>query len=412
MKLYPFILSTALFTTGLPLFAQHDDHDHAAHDDHGAHDGPPVHEEEGDHEAHGHDAEADDVDLSPEVLREFGVRAHTAGPAKLEETVHLTGEVVYDRDRVAHVTPAVAGRVHSVHASVGDEVNAGQVLAVLESRELAEARGAYLAARARVGLAEETQKRDQRLFEEKIGSERAALESRQALREARIALTQTKNALFALGYDRTDVEQIDQLKEEHLNRYDLRSPIRGRITERHLTPGEIVEAGNEPPFVVADLSTIWVNLAIYPRDLPRMKAGQNATVRFGHGLPEGRGPVAFVSPALREDTRTAFARVVLDNPDGNRRPGLFVNATVETGHGDADVAVPPSALTRIDDRDTVFVRTENGWRPRAVKTGHRSEHAVEIVEGLHAGETVATGNVMTLKAERNRGAMEHAGHAH
>ncbi len=367
-----------------------------------------------DHGDHDEDTEAIGVvAMTDAVIDEFAIEVRTAGTGQLEQTVRLPGEVVFNADQVVRVTPTVTGIATWVDVSVGDRVDEGQVLAVLSSRELARARSTYLAAEARIDLARETLARDQRLFEQKVGTERAVLASRQALRDAEIALQQADDALHALGESHDDVTRIAELGDGDLNRYQLIAPIGGIVTERSLTLGEVVDpTTGRSPFVVADLSTVWVNLTVYQRDLPRVRAGQSVRVEFGHGIPDATGTIAFVSPSLDESTRTAIARVVLDNPDGHWRPGLFVDGHVTTGVDSADLVVERSAVIGIDDAMVVFARTEDGFEARPVELGRRTEGHVEVLHGLEPGERYAATNVLPLKAELQSAALEHAGHAH
>lgn len=378
--------------------ANHDEHEHTDHADH-------------DHGEHGHDESV--VQISPEVLEEFGIEVETAGNENIEQTLWLPGEVVYNADRIAHVTPTVAGIVKQVNFSVGDHAEKGQIMAVLNSRELAAARSAYLAAEAKLTLDQANLEREERLLEEKVGTQRAVLASRQAFEESQIALNQAENALHALGYSHEQIGQIESLDETDFNTYELLAPITGIVTQRHLTIGEVIEPSDDgSPFVVADLATVWVNLTVYQRDLAKVKPGQNVSIHFGHGIPDAHGEIAFVSPALDETTRTATARIILPNPDGHWRPGLFVSGEIDAGGQAASVAVPRTAITKIDDETVVFVQTDEGFEPRIVQLGQTTEQRAEIVDGLTAGERYAIRNVLALKAELNRAALEHAGHSH
>lgn len=363
-----------------------------------------------------HDDDTDPIDrirMTDAVIDEFSIDVRTAGPGRLEETVRLPGEVVFNADQVVRVTPTVTGIAARIDASVGDRVERGQTLAVLSSRELALARSEYLAAEARIQLARETLARDERLHEQKVGTERAVLASRQALRDAEIALQQADDALHALGESHDAVVRTAELGDGDLNSYRLVTPIGGIVTARDLTLGEVVDpTGPRSPFVVADLSTVWVNLTVYQRDLPRVRAGQSVRVEFGHGIPDATGTIAFVSPSLDESTRTAIARVVLDNPDGHWRPGLFVDGHVTTGVDAVDLVVERSAVIGLDDGPVVFVRTDDGFVARAVELGRGTEGRVEILHGLQVGEDYAATSVLTLKAQLQSAALEHAGHAH
>ena len=395
----------------------HSGHDHAEGDDgHAEHadsqHGAAAGAGDDDHAGHDHDEEGP-IRLTPAVMQEFGIEVRVASGGSIGRTVRLPGEVVYNTDRIAHVSPMVAGRVQQVYVSVGDRVVAGQIMAVLASRELAAARSEYLAAVAKLELARENLGREKRLLSDKVGTTRAAAAARQAYREADIERTQTVNALFALGYSREQVTQTAAIEDKDFSIYELRAPLSGIVTQRHITIGEVVGLETtDAPFVVADLSSVWVNLTVYQRDLAQVRAGMPVTIQFSSGIPDAQGTVAFVSPALDETTRTATARVVLENPHADWRPGLFVSGLIETGRETAAIVVPHSALTELDGETVVFVQTDGGFESRKVRQGRATPAAVEIIDGLAEGERYAANNVLALKAETNRAALEHAGHVH
>ncbi len=392
------------------------DHEEAGHDDdHGEHDGHDhgAEAKADDHAGHDHGEEEEGLTVSPAMMKDFGIVVAPVGPGTLAQTTRLPGEVVFNADRVAHVTPSVAGVVREVRFSVGERVEAGDVMAILGSRELAAARSEYLAAQARLGLDRESLSRDERLLNDRIGTERQVLEARQAVREAEIALNLAEQSLFALGQTDEQVKALAAAENTALDRFELRAPLGGVVIERHLTLGEIVsDQPDEVPFVVADLSSVWVDLTVHQRDLASVQSGQKVRIDFGHGLPDATGTLAFVSPAVDEQTRTANARVVLSNPDGVWRPGIFVTGRVATASSQAAVVIPTSAIQDIDGEAAVFVEHDGAFEPRPVRIGQRTGDTAEVLSGLETGERVVVENGFALKAEMNRGALEHAGHAH
>lgn len=373
---------------------------HAGHDDHG---------DEGDgHE--GHEDEA--VRFDAATLKEFGIVIEEARSGAIGETIRLPGEVVFNADRVAHVTPSVAGIVQAVNHSVGDPVEVGQVMAVLNSRDLAAARSEYLASRARLGLAKEILSRDQTMLEQRIGTERQVLEARQAVREAEIALNLAEQNLHALGQSESEVDSLDDAEDTALSTYELRAPLGGLVIAREVTRGEVIsEQPEEPPFIVADVSSVWVNLTVYQRDLASVKPGMSVRIEFGHGIPSASGKISFVSPSLDETTRTATARIVLDNQHGQWRPGLFVTGMVTSGEESAAVVVPRSALQEVEGKTAVFIQDEDGFEMRPVVLGRAGKDTVEIVKGLEAGERYVSENGFAVKAEMNKASFGD-GHNH
>src|SRR5690606_13172359 len=153
------------------------------------------------HAGHGHEDEHDEglVQIDAQELEEFGIELRTAEAGTLASALRLPGEVVFNPDRVAHVTPRVPGVVQRVAKGIGDVVEAGDGPPLPDSRELAQAKSAYLAAQAKLELAQANFEREQKLFEQEIAPEAAFLQARQALREATIGLQLAERDLHALG---------------------------------------------------------------------------------------------------------------------------------------------------------------------------------------------------------------------
>lgn len=200
--------------------------------------------------------------------------------------------------------------------------------------------------------------------------------------------------------------------EEKLAWYPLRAPFGARVIERHLTLGE--KHGDESSaFTIADLSSVWVNIAVYQKDLPYVREGTAVTVSAGAERPYAQGTIAYVAPMVNEKTRTAMARVVLPNPHGELRPGLFVNAELSIGQDIASVVVPKSAIQRMGEASVVFLETVEGFQPAVVSLGRASESHVEVLSGLAARQRYVTEGAFELKAKIiTSGLGAHAGHGH
>lgn len=279
---------------------------------------------ERDHEEHGDEGGV--VHLTAEQVRAGGITLETAAPGRVDLGVELPGEVRPNGDRLAHIVPRFPGIVRTVHKNVGDRVQAGEVLAVIES-------------------------------------------------------------------------------SESLAPYELKTLLEGTVIEKHLTRGEAVNR-DTPTFVVADLSTVWVELSVYQQDMGQVRVGSPVRVTVAHGLPQAEGMISYVTPTIDEASRTATARVVLPNTDGVWRPGMFVTARVLEA-AEVPVLVPTTALQTVEQRSVVFVETDEGFEARPVTLGRRGETHAEIVAGLSPGERYAASNSFLLKAELGKGAAEH-----
>ncbi len=349
--------------------------------------------------------EAKGVTLSGKAAKEAGIGTAEAAGGELEETLSLPAEIALNADKVARIVPRAAGIVRQANKVVGDEVRAGEVMAVLESREFAEAKAAFLAARQRLALAQANLQSTEQLHSEKIVPDLKVLTVRKEQADAEIDARAAEYRLHALGLLHEDCHKLAD-HDQDLLVYELRAPFAGTVIEKHCTLGEVL--GNQSyAFVLADLSDVWVNLTVYPHDLARVKVGQ--TVRIATDGLKADGKVAYVSPAVSEATRTATARVVLPNPDRRWKPGMFVTATLVTGGGRVAVLVPSEAIQRFEGGPGVFIAAAGEFRPRPVKVGRSNATHTEILSGLEPGERYVTRGAFILKAELGKGA---GGHEH
>ena len=359
------------------------------------------------HDAHGE--EENIVHLNAEELKEFGVQVAEAGPGRLEILMELPGEIVIDPDRLAHIVPRVAGVVRQVKKKLGDRVRAGELLAVLDSGELSELKSTYLVARARARLAEATFSREEKLWQQEISSEKEYLEARQGLAETRIEMRAAEQKLHALGFSDRYLQELSFQEDELFTRYDMIAPFDGRIIEKHITFGEMIQDDAEA-FVIADLTSVWAVLTVYQKDLARI-AGQPVRISVGDGAPAVEGSIGYVSPVVDEATRTTQARVLLPNPDGGWRPGSFVIGSWAVEQVDVGLLVPTSAVQMIEGKTSVFIETEEGFEPHPVQVGRTNETHVEITAGLMPGQRYVASGAFTLKAQLAKGSFGD-GHGH
>ena len=363
---------------------------------------------------HGDDSEAHAegrfVHVDPGQLEELGIRVENAGPGSVGLTVELPGEVQVNGDRMAHVAPRVGGVVEEVFASLGDSVRRGQLLAVLESRELADAKAVFLATAERLKLADATFRCEERLWKDRVSSEQDYLDARRGLAEARIERRAAEQKLHALGFSQDELDELGNRHDAEFTVYRLTAPFDGTIIDRHITIGETVDSGS-PVFTVADLDTVWIDLSVYQRDIGAVRAGQIAHVVTEHG-EEAELEIDFVQPLVGEATRTATARIVAPNKDHIWHPGCFVTAAVTTSQVSSRVVVPASAVIRMEDGDEViFVETGRGFEPRLVELGRRARSGVEVVSGIEPGERYVAEGGFSLKAELGKDAFGD-GHGH
>jgi cobalt-zinc-cadmium efflux system membrane fusion protein len=293
---------------------------------------------------------------------------------------------------------------------LGDPVEKNEVVAVIESREVADAKSEYLATRLSDDLQQTLFARATSLWQQgKIISENEYLRARTVAQDARVKFDTARQKLFTLGLSEEQIAALPNQPAASLRLQEVRSPITGRVAERRVDLGGLVgrEGQESELYVVVDLSELWVDLAVALTDLPAIREGQEITIAVGATGERTPARIIFVSPLLDRDTRAARVVASFANPNQVFRPGSFVTAEIPLSKDDAEVVVPKTALQTIKGDRVVFVRNEHGFEVRKVTIGREDDRAVEIVSGLSVGERIAVTNTFTLKAELGKAEAEH-----
>jgi cobalt-zinc-cadmium efflux system membrane fusion protein len=268
------------------------------------------------------------VELSPAAVERASIVTQAAGPAKIDVRVSSPGEVRLNRERMLIVRPRFAGVVTEMRKRLGDPVEAGEVLAIIQSNT-------------------------------------------------------------------------------SLTEYNITAPMAGHIVARSGMVGAAVD-NQSVLYTLADLSSVWVDFAIYPQHVGVIKRGQRVTVAAATRQElVAEGEVSYVGPLLEEDTRVSHGRIVLPNNDGRWQPGLYVNVTAVVDHADVAVSIPDDAIVRSKFGPAVFLADGTTFEVQPVTPGRSDGVLTEIVEGLEAGSMVVVKNAYLLKAELGRGEATH-----
>jgi cobalt-zinc-cadmium efflux system membrane fusion protein len=309
-------------------------------------------------------------------------------------------------DTTNHIRNGLSGGFFS--SLLGDPVEQNEVLAILESREVADAKSEYLAARLNNELQQELFLRDRKLWEGKVLTEQQFLRARNLTAQTEMKFNIARQKLFALGLSQDEIVALPNEPESLLRRQEVRSPLSGRIVERKVDLGTVVGRDNLETelFVVVDLARVWVDLAVSPADLPRIKEGQTATITTRGIKEKADGKIVFISPLLDKETRSARVVAEIANSEGVWRPGSFVTAAIAVEEQPVPLVVPTTAIQTIGGEKVVFVRTSDGFEKRLVVAGRGDDRFTEITAGLQPGETIAATNTFPLKAEFMKGGAE------
>jgi cobalt-zinc-cadmium efflux system membrane fusion protein len=364
----------------------------------------------GDAERHDHHHDESAIKLSDQQIAAAGIETEEARGGVLSRRRFVPGLVTPSGDRIARVAVRLLGTVVELRKRLGDPVEKNEVVAVIESREVADAKSEYLATRLSDDLQQTLFARATSLWQQgKIISENEYLRARTVAQDARVKFDTARQKLFTLGLSEEQIAALPNQPAASLRLQEVRSPITGRVAERRVDLGGLVgrEGQESELYVVVDLSELWVDLAVALTDLPAIREGQEITIAVGATGERTPARIIFVSPLLDRDTRAARVVASFANPNQVFRPGSFVTAEIPLSKDDAEVVVPKTALQTIEGDRVVFVRNEHGFEVRKVTIGREDDRAVEIVSGLSVGERIAVTNTFTLKAELGKAEAEH-----
>lgn len=429
--------------------------------------------------------------LSDEAIKNAGIQIKTAGPEKIKNILHLTGEIGLNEEKVVHIVPRLDALVKQVFKDLGDQVREGEILAVLESRELADAKINYLAAGkqsqlatddlkreiliyentkimldilereldletiysrlkglvigksreqllpayARLKLSQSVFQREKGLFAKGISSESEyllALENYKSSEAKYIALrekiayngqwairqkkrteemeqlnVQTANQkLLSLGLKRRGIEALKNEQAHVFTQYELRSSLSGLVIKKHITTGEAVKKDDDI-FLLADLSDVWVNIAIPAKDIKNVHLGIKIIIKSEPLGIQSTGRLTYLDSIIDPMTRTVTGRVVIPNPKGDWRPGTFVTADLILDERTVPIAIAREAVQSLRDWSVVFVKYGDTFEARPLELGASDASHWEVLDGLAEGEQYVTQNSFVVKAEIEKSSAVH-----
>jgi cobalt-zinc-cadmium efflux system membrane fusion protein len=318
------------------------------------------------------------------------------GPAR--SSVSAVGELRFNLNRLVHITPLTDGVVRRVHADLGQEVERGQVLAELSSPKIAESKAELLKAVAEEKVSSETLSRKRELFDKELSSAQDLYDAEARHTTARASLRAAEQMLLDLGFDRQTLDQI-VTDQEAKSVLPLVAPFAGTVIARDAVLGDVVTMGDQM-FSVADLSTLWLSLAVSERDVVSLRVGQRVEISSRALEREIAGEITWISNQLNETTRMAEVRAEVANPEGALRAGMFVDARIIVGESSASLLVPRDTVHRFGGKTFVFVRLAGDlYELRRVETITASGDFTAITAGLTDRELVAVEQSYLLKSE-------------
>lgn len=338
-----------------------------------------------------------ELELTPEQSASTRITTATVTTRELKPLLKLTATLTADQRKIHRVTPVVDGMVTELLAVENEAVRQGQVLARLRSNSLGQAQADYLEALARFELARAERTRIEGLWKDGIVAESRWLTVDSEYKSARATLDARRRLLSLAGLSDQQIEALAK-KPDRLAAFELTSPIDGLVTAVEIQSGQLVSAG-QVGFQVDDLSSLWAEVQIPVASLPQIRPGAEATVQVE--ASPGRdyhGRLQSLAGEVDRQSQTLGGRIVVDNPDGQLRPGMYATVTL-TGIAYQGLMVPASAVFRVGEQAYLFkVLGERRYAPVAIELGVESDGWIAIRRGIESGAAIVSGGVAELKS--------------
>lgn len=326
------------------------------------------------------DVKTQTLSLSPEAVAAAGLKTERVEFRPMAVPINAYGLVQFDPRSHYHLTARVPGRIEEIFAFEGTRVNAGQKLLTFYSPDFLSSQSELLQMLERQKIAQRAGDADERSLADRM-------------------LDAAEKKLRFMGLAEDEIRALKD-KKETLLLLPVRSPIRGTINEFSAVSGNTVEAGTLL-LEISDLRTVWIEARIFEKDIAGLELGLKAEVTLS-ALPGEKFPgrLIVIGAAVDEASRTAKAVIEVNNPAERLKPGMSASVTLVPRTPTKVLAVPESAVRKIEGRDVVFVEApERTFTVREVKPGRALEGFVEILSGLAEGERVATEGSLALKSE-------------
>jgi len=331
--------------------------------------------------------------LEPAMAKE--VRVEAVESTQLPATFKAYGKIQFNEDHTGVVLAPLPGLVSRLSVKVGEPVRKGDPLFMISSREITSAVGDYIDSRKDLELSEKTYTMTKDLYENHAAAAIALRQAENDQAKARGKVARTQSALKTLG--------IDLQGEDITSLVPVRSPLKGTVIERKVTEGQFVTGDSTPLITIADLSSVWIVADLFERDLPKACVGQKAEVTtIAYPNERFAGQVERISDVVDPATRTVKVRVLTQNTDGRLKPEMFASVVLFMKEAEPALTISSHAAFIEGGRHYVYAELAPGrFQRRRVSVLPAQEGRLKIVEGVAAGDRVASEDVILLRAQES-----------
>ena len=323
------------------------------------------------------------------------VQVLTVQPSTLTRSLRLTGAVAYNGFRTTPVITQVSGPVSRVVVVPGQKVTQGEPMLYVASPDYSQLRTNYLKAKAAYALAQKASVRAEDLYEHHAIAEQNLEQAQAAEVQASGDLAAAQAALRVMGVSDPDA----LVKAPPSFEVPVRAPISGLVVEQDVSAGQLIQPGTTQCFMISDVSTVWVLVNVYQKDLPYVRVGDQVTIQTDTYPEAFHGRIAYVAASLDPTTRTMQARIETNNPGEKLKKDMYVVATVNAGEIENAIALPDAAVLR-DTENQPFVyaaASANQFGRRSVTLGESLNGQTQITSGLKAGDRVVGNGSLFLQ---------------
>ena len=339
-------------------------------------------------------ADTEFVELDKAMLA--NVKIERVREQALPRLLTATGKVQFNEDQTARVLAPLPGQVLDLRARVGDTVAKDAVLFQIKSREVAALAADYLQSQRDRDLAEKTHAMTKDLFEHQAASRIAFQQAEGDLARANAQVVRAEEALRVYGLDPAQAMEAGGAR----SLVPVRSPLAGSVIERTVTPGQFVQADNTSLLTIADLSTVWVLVDVFERDLHLVRGGQRVEVTAA-AYPDRRftAHVDRISDKVDPESRTLKVRLLVSNPGLLLKPEMFITAALVLNESTPGVTVPVKALFTEGDRSYAFVAVGTAGASNAAWSRAAPDGAgrLRVTSGIGPGDRVVADGALLMR---------------
>ena len=343
------------------------------------------------------------VELPAEMAK--GITVMKVGDAEIRDLLRIPGSIQVDEQRMARIGAPVTGRISDIDVVLGQHVKRGQVLATVNSTELAQNQLAYIKALQQISLQSKAVERAKALLDADVIAP-AELQKRESeLSGAKADLIAARNQLMVLGMSQANIDKLS--RSAQMDTFsNINARIAGTVISRKINLGQVVQPADEL-FVVADLSTVWAVAEVPEHQIDLIEKGQEVDIEIPAIYEKPiKGKLIFVGDVVNPETRTVTVRSEILNNKQEIKPDMLVSMLV-LSKPTKKLSVPAQAIVRENDKNYVFVQiAPNKYRLREVTTDEEYQGNVAVINGLSAGETIIVEGAFHVNNERKRKELE------